>query len=78
MEMYAIAVKYDRRQEVTLPEALDRIRDIEGLQILDDGNDDVARIMASETALRTVVKRVGWGCHIESLIPHSPQSSPLL
>jgi len=73
MSTYVIAVKYDMRDRLTLPDAIKQIRGIEHLRVLEGNYSSTARIEASQSAIEQVKSLIAWGCHIESIIPHTPQ-----
>lgn len=75
MEMYAIAVKYENERQFSLGEALRRIRDIPGVQLLDEGASSVARVMLDANSFSLVNNRIGTFCHIETMVPHYPQAA---
>jgi len=74
METYAIAVKRNSREEITIADALNLIRDIQGVRILDEAARGIARITVSEAALGEVRTRLSPLCHIESCVMHFPQA----
>ncbi len=71
--MYVIAVKREERADTTLADALDRIRDVEGLRFLDDASGLSARVQADDNAIWVVVARLKNTCHIEMAVAHLPQ-----
>ena len=73
MTTYVIAVKRDQRSKLSLTHALNQIREIDDLRVLDEDNPHMARIEASERAIDQVRDRISWGCHIEAGIAHTPQ-----
>ncbi|MEQ8789443.1 MAG: hypothetical protein RIC55_24325 [Pirellulaceae bacterium] len=58
-----------------MPEALERIRDIEDVRILDDSAEYIARVSATDQSIREVVARLSILCHIEAGIDHHPQAA---
>ena len=72
MATYAIAVKRAKRDQISLGQALERIRDIAGVEIVGDGCEGSAMIIAGEQAIAEVGRRLEFCCHIEHLIRHHP------
>ena len=71
MMMYVIAVKRDKRREMSLGDAVSSLKEIEGVDVLDDPTNKVAvRALISQQAYPKVLKRISAYCHVEQQIEH--------
>ena len=74
MGMYLVAVKRERRQDISLAEAIDAVRDLPGLSVVDDPTqDDIVRVWIPDDSLDEVAHRISQWCHIEQEVEHFPQ-----
>jgi hypothetical protein len=73
MTTYLITVKRAKRKQFSLQEAVERIGDIAGLEIVGNPAQGIVRVEANDRAIEEVVRRLSPWCHIETLIKHTPQ-----
>jgi hypothetical protein len=74
MVTYLIAVKREKRPEITLAEAMSLISDIAGVKVQSDLEYGTARVSVREGANAEFVRRLSPWCHIETFIPHGPNT----
>jgi hypothetical protein len=74
MAMYLMAVKREKRGEISLPKAVEIIRGLKGVEVLDDPNvQRSVRVSVAEESYKELVKLLSAFCHIEPLIEHFTQ-----
>jgi len=72
MTRYVIALKRERRQEVSI-DWVDSLQGAPGVEITDSTGNRRATVLATADGLHELHRRVGAFCHIEPLIEHRPQ-----
>jgi hypothetical protein len=71
MAMYVIAVKREKRREMSLPDAVAPLKGLEGVRILDDPTErSWIRASITSEALSRVEQLISPYCHIEAEIEH--------
>ena len=76
MEMYLIAVKREKRAEMSLAQAVQGLQGIPGVKVLDDPSQSASvRVMVRDGDFKVLSSRLSQWCHIESLIEHFPQQT---
>jgi hypothetical protein len=76
MEMYLIAVKREKRREMSLARAVQVLQDVPGVKVLDDPTESSSvRVVVKDGDLEQLSSRLSQWCNIESLIEHFPQQA---
>ena len=74
MGVYLVAVRRDKRSEVSLRSAIDSVTSLEGVRLIDQPDRKlIVRVEVDDAALPTFVGRLSPFCHIETSVEHSPQ-----
>ena len=77
MENYLIAVKRERRSELSFSAMLEGLRRIPGVRLVGGTEGKLARFtIAHEDVLKTVKRIFGQLCHIEVDVHHELQAKP--
>jgi hypothetical protein len=74
MSTYLVAVKREKRQEMTLAKAMSLIGDMAGVEVQSDLRQRTARVAVRDSARAEFVRRLAPWCHIETDIPHAPNT----
>lgn len=78
MSMFLIAVKREKRREMSLRKAIDFVTGVEGVRVLDDPDrSHSVRVFISDNARPEVDRRLANYCHIESIVEHMSQMPAL-
>ena len=81
---YVLAIKRDSRDSLRAKDWIDHIRDISGVEILNQGQQDREQsairltIRASQSAVDEIRERFADICHIEESLPHSFQDTSVV
>lgn len=77
MAMYLIAVKREKRREMSLVRAVEVLHDVPGVRVLDDPTESASvRVLVKDHQdYEALSRRLSPWCHIELLIEHYPQQA---